>query len=129
MATVQEDSIEQIQVCSGYQAGQTINDTDSYADLTTDGSGIYTVQVVLAQTNQPGASFQPYYKLDGGAPVATGVLFTTDSQGNGTGSFTVTGLPYGAHTLAVDVNNTPVPGNTYYLTASDIPFTLNEPTF
>jgi hypothetical protein len=57
------------------------------------------------------------------------VFFTIDSQGTGTGSFAVAGLPDGSHSVAVDVNNTPAPGSTYYLTASDITFTTGEATF
>jgi hypothetical protein len=123
VATVPNTMQQQLEVFSGNPAGQTINSPGSYASLALDGASV-TVQVSLAQTNQPSASFQPYYKLDGGAPVATGVFFTTDSQGNGTASFTIADIPTGAHSLGIDVNNTPAPGSTYYLTASDIPFTI-----
>ena len=61
--------------------------------MAVDGASIL-VSVYLGATNQSGASFQPYYKLDGGAPVATAAQ-----------------------------------GNTYYLTASAIPFTLSPPGF
>jgi hypothetical protein len=88
----------------------------------------YSVEVNLTQTNYPGGTFQAIYKLDGGGPVFTGVMLTTDAQGSYNGSFTVTGVASGNHTLTVEINNTPAPGNTLYLTPTPIPFTVSAPT-
>ena len=94
--------------------GQTINSQNSYITAASAG-GTITVQVVLNQTNHPNTTFQPVYFLDGSAPVWTGVFLTTDGNGSGAASFTIAGVAPGSHGLAVEINNTPSPGDTYYV--------------
>ncbi len=87
-------STQQLQVFSGNSVGQTINGAASYASLTCAGS-VLTVHVSLSQTNQPNASFQIFYKLDNGAPVASAVFIATDGSGNGTASFNIPNITAG----------------------------------
>ncbi|MBS2540044.1 hypothetical protein KGQ20_45610 [Catenulispora sp. NF23] len=113
---------QQIVPYSGNAFGQTLNSQNSYATAACAG-GTLTVQIVLNQTNHPGATFQPVYLLDSGSFVWTGVMLTTDANGSGAAAFTVTGIAPGSHTMAIDINNTPNPGDTYYVPTARIPFT------
>jgi hypothetical protein len=50
-----------------------------------------------------------------GSITLPGAFITTDWFGSGSVSFTVDDLAAGNHVVALDINNTPSPGATYYL--------------
>jgi hypothetical protein len=107
---------QRLQAYSGGPAqGQTIDGLRSYVYLECGGAAV-TAHVKLTQTNQPNARFHIYYKLDGGAPIDSGVYFGTDGQGDGAVNLTITSLAAGAHALLVEINNVQ-DNNTYYITA------------
>ncbi|MGS2644656.1 glycine-rich domain-containing protein [Streptosporangium sp. LJ11] len=116
---------QQLIPLAGQVSGHTINSQNSYVTVACAG-GTMTLQVVLRQTNQPGKTFHLVYTLDGGDFFWTGVNLTTDANGNGTAALTVPGLTPGTHRLTLWINNTPQPGNTYYVNSGyqDKPITF-----
>ena len=101
-----------LQAWSGTADGQTASPA-SYVAVLYNGSTA-SVTVHLISTNMPHATFQPVYYLDHTSWVWTGAFVTTDWRGTGSVSFTIDGLSAGVHEVAIDVNNTPSPGSTYY---------------
>jgi len=106
-------STQQLQVWSGNSDGQTLSPA-SYAAVLCLASTAY-VSVHLIRTNLPRTTFQPVYGLDSAPWDWPGVFFTTDRAGNGSVSFTITGLAAGNHDITLDINNTPSPGSTYFM--------------
>ncbi len=113
---------QQVQIYTGQVTGQTLNSAASSVSVNPAGTTA-NIQVTLAGT-APGATFQPAYSLDGAAPVFTGVMFTSDAHGTATTTFTINGLAFGNHTLGMDINNTPPPGNTIYYLPTYVTFTV-----
>ena len=102
---------------NGNPKGQTLDSSYSYARVTSDSSRTVIISGHLYHTNQLNAKLELWYKLDGSAPISTGVTFQTNSEGTGDFAYSFGGLTAGTtHTLVIEIN---LPGQTcYYINAS-----------
>jgi hypothetical protein len=104
---------------AGNQKGQTLDSKNSFVSVGGDGTGTMIIQGHLYHTNQPNAQLQLYYKLDGSAPIQTGVNFQTTSVGTGDFAYSVEGFsPGSTHTVVIEINTAPGAGQTYYVNAA-----------
>lgn len=107
---------------TGEHTGQTIDSTHSFVTAACDDAGTFFLFGHLYQTNQISTRLHLYYRLDEGAPIDTGVFFTTGTDGTGDFAFSANGIPAGSHTLIAEIN---VASNelTYYLNSQNLSFT------
>ncbi|MGH2510487.1 MAG: hypothetical protein ACRDHZ_24190, partial [Ktedonobacteraceae bacterium] len=83
---------------AGMGNGQTLDSTHSFATVDCDDTGTLMLFGHLYQTNQVSAQLHLYYKLDGSAPIDTGIFFPTGADGTADFAFSVKGIPSGSHT-------------------------------
>ncbi|UGT62537.1 hypothetical protein [Nocardia asteroides] len=103
---------QNIQPFVGYARGQSLSVGDSYAFVWANGPTVHVV-VHLEATNQANKQLRTFYKLDGKAPVASGVAFTTDGKGSATTHFAVGNLVAGQHDIVVEINDDTNAGTLY----------------
>jgi hypothetical protein len=94
--------------------GQTLDSAHSFVIVNCDDASTLMLFGHVYQTNQISARLHLYYKLDGGAPIDTGVFFTTGADGTADFAFSIKGIPPGSHTATIEINFT-APELTYYV--------------
>lgn len=104
---------------AGMNRGQTLDSTHSFVSVDCDNIGTLLIFGHIYHSNQLSARLHLYYKLDGGAPINSGVFFQTDAQGSGDFAFWAKGMSAGVHSITIEINlaSTEL---TYYVNAAAI---------
>lgn len=96
---------ERLQVWTGNNQGQTIDQERSYAVVTCDSTGTVNVVGHVHKTSQINQTLSIAIKQNGGVPSVLGSTFNTNGAGNGNFAFTLTGFASGKNDLVIEIQN------------------------